>query len=81
MFGIELTVEGKPYVESALRAGLIINCTHEQVLRLLPPFIITERQVSEFGHRFRQVLTRTRRPTPIPSGYEADRRAALAASQ
>jgi acetylornithine/N-succinyldiaminopimelate aminotransferase len=81
MFGIELTVEGKPYVESALRAGLLINCTHERVLRLLPPFIVTERQVNEFGHRFRQVLTRTRRPTVIPAGYEADSRAALAASR
>src|SRR4029077_18161453 len=36
--GFELTVEGKSYVERALRDGLIINCTHESVLRLLPPF-------------------------------------------
>jgi acetylornithine/N-succinyldiaminopimelate aminotransferase len=63
--GIELAVEGKPYVEAALRQGLIINCTHECVLRLLPPFIVTERQVNEFARRFRLVLSKTRRPSAV----------------
>jgi predicted acetylornithine/succinylornithine family transaminase len=81
MFGIELTVEGKPYVESALRAGLIINCTHERVLRLLPPFIVTERQVNEFAKIFRQVLTKTKRPPAIPAEHGDTNPAALAASR
>jgi acetylornithine/N-succinyldiaminopimelate aminotransferase len=82
MFGIELAVEGKPYVESALRAGLIINCTHDRVLRLLPPFIVTERQISEFAQRFRQVLTKTKRPPAIPIEHpERNIRTALAASR
>jgi acetylornithine/succinyldiaminopimelate/putrescine aminotransferase len=25
--------------------GLLINCTHDTVLRFLPPYIITEREV------------------------------------
>jgi acetylornithine/N-succinyldiaminopimelate aminotransferase len=61
--GIELAVDGKPYVEAALRQGLIINCTHERVLRLLPPFIVTERQVNDFIRRFRLVLGKTKRPS------------------
>jgi acetylornithine/N-succinyldiaminopimelate aminotransferase len=80
--GIELTVEGKPYVEAALREGLIINCTHERVLRLLPPFIVTERQVSEFAQRFRHVLTKTKRPNSVaPEPVERNDRGALAASR
>jgi acetylornithine/N-succinyldiaminopimelate aminotransferase len=82
IFGIELAVEGKPYVEGALREGLIINCTHECVLRLLPPFIVTERQVNEFVQRFRRVLNKTKRPSSVPTELvERNSRAALAVSR
>jgi acetylornithine/succinyldiaminopimelate/putrescine aminotransferase len=27
--------------------GLLINCTHETVLRFLPPYIVTERDVDQ----------------------------------
>ena len=80
--GIELAAEGKPYVEAALREGLIINCTHERVLRLLPPFIVTERQVDEFAQRFRHVLTKTKRPSSVAAELvERNDRGALAASR
>jgi predicted acetylornithine/succinylornithine family transaminase len=82
MWGIELAVEGKPYVEGALREGLIINCTQECVLRLLPPFIVTSRQVGEFTQRFRQVLNNTKRPSAVPSELaERKERNVLAASR
>jgi acetylornithine/N-succinyldiaminopimelate aminotransferase len=82
MFGIELSVEGKSYVEAALREGLIINCTHECVLRLLPPFIVTERQVDEFARRFRHLLTKTNRPSSVAAELvERNDRGALAASR
>jgi acetylornithine/N-succinyldiaminopimelate aminotransferase len=80
--GIELAAEGKPYVEAALREGLIINCTHERVLRLLPPFIVTERQVDEFAQRFRHILTKTKRPSSVAAELvERNDRGALAASR
>jgi len=82
IFGIELAVEGKPYVEGALREGLIVNCTHESVLRLLPPFIVTGRQVDEFTRRFRQVLSKTKRPNSVPAELaESNNRTAVAASR
>ena len=56
MIGIDLAVEGRAYVAAALRQGLIINCTHDHVIRLLPPFIVTERQVQEFLKIFGAVL-------------------------
>ena len=80
--GMELTVEGKPYVEAALRQGLIINCTHDCVLRLLPPFIVTERQVEEAIKTLRQVLSKTKRPNAMLAELaERNERSALAASR
>jgi acetylornithine/N-succinyldiaminopimelate aminotransferase len=39
MIGCELFVPGKPIVDKLLDRGFIINCTHQTVLRFLPPLI------------------------------------------
>jgi acetylornithine/N-succinyldiaminopimelate aminotransferase len=62
MIGVELSVDGNPFVVEALRRGLLINCTHDFTLRLLPPFIITRAQVREFLRVFELVLAKTPRP-------------------
>lgn len=59
ILGVELSIDGNPFAAEALRRGLIINCTHDFTLRLLPPFIITRAQVREFLHLFEQVLEKT----------------------
>jgi acetylornithine aminotransferase/acetylornithine/N-succinyldiaminopimelate aminotransferase len=58
IIGIDLAVEGGPIVEEALREGLLINCTHEHILRLLPPYIVKKKDVTEFLKRFERVLAR-----------------------
>jgi acetylornithine/N-succinyldiaminopimelate aminotransferase len=58
MIGIDLAVEGAPFIEEAYREGLLINCTHEHILRLLPPFIVKKKDVAEFLKRFARVLER-----------------------
>ncbi|HVP45439.1 MAG TPA: aspartate aminotransferase family protein [Bryobacteraceae bacterium] len=45
MIGVEMTVPGKQMVIDAQARGLLINCTHETVLRFLPPYIVTEKEV------------------------------------
>jgi len=45
MIGVELTIPGKQMVLDAMAEGLLINCTHDTVLRMLPPYIVTERDV------------------------------------
>jgi predicted acetylornithine/succinylornithine family transaminase len=45
MLGMELHVPGKQVVLDAMAEGLLINCTHDTVLRFLPPYIITEKEV------------------------------------
>jgi acetylornithine/N-succinyldiaminopimelate aminotransferase len=59
MLGVDLRIDGGPIVAEALRSGLIINCTHEHILRLLPAFIIKRRDVAEFLNKFESVLART----------------------
>jgi len=45
MIGVELAMPGKQMVLDAMQEGLLINCTHEVVLRFLPPFTISEREI------------------------------------
>ena len=47
MIGVELTVPGKQIVLDAMAQGLLINCTHDTVLRFLPPYIVTEKEVDK----------------------------------
>ena len=47
MVGAELSIPGKEIVNQAMAAGLLMNCTHDTVLRFLPPYIITEEHVDE----------------------------------
>lgn len=47
MIGIQLDRSGHPFVQRALDRGLLINCTQETVLRLLPPYILTAPQAQE----------------------------------
>jgi acetylornithine/N-succinyldiaminopimelate aminotransferase len=54
--GVDLSIDGTPVVAEALRQGLIINCTHEHIIRLLPAFIVTRADVAEFLSKFEQVL-------------------------
>ena len=59
MIGVELSVEGAPFVSEAMQRGLMINCTHDFTVRLLPPFVITRAQVREFLRLFELVLATT----------------------
>ena len=45
MIGIELTVDGRPIVDACRAKRLLINCTQERVLRLLPAMTITKPQL------------------------------------
>jgi len=45
--GIDLHVDAAPFVEAALRRGVLINRTSNTVVRLLPPFVITSAEVDQ----------------------------------
>jgi acetylornithine/succinyldiaminopimelate/putrescine aminotransferase len=47
MWGLALDRDATPVVQAALTRGLLVNRTAERVIRLLPPYVITEREVDE----------------------------------
>jgi predicted acetylornithine/succinylornithine family transaminase len=57
MIGIELAVEGAAIVDTCLKRGLLINCTHQTVLRLLPALTISDEQIDEGCDIISDVLT------------------------
>lgn len=47
MLGVELNIEGKAIVEKCMSKGLLINCTHEKVLRLMPALNIKKKEIDK----------------------------------
>jgi acetylornithine/N-succinyldiaminopimelate aminotransferase len=47
MLGVELAVPGKQLVLDAMQEGLLMNCTHDTVLRFLPPYTVTEKEIDQ----------------------------------
>jgi predicted acetylornithine/succinylornithine family transaminase len=47
MLGVELAVSGKQMVLDAMAEGLLMNCTHDTVLRFLPPYNVTEKEIDQ----------------------------------
>jgi acetylornithine/N-succinyldiaminopimelate aminotransferase len=45
MFGIELTIPGQPVVDYCLRKNVLVNCTHNTVLRFLTSVFLTEEEI------------------------------------
>ena len=45
MIGIELDKPGRDVVLACMTAGLLINCTHDTVLRLAPPLVTSDAQL------------------------------------
>jgi len=45
MIGMEIAFPGKQLVLDGIKEGLLFNCTHDTVLRFLPPYILTEQDV------------------------------------
>jgi acetylornithine/succinyldiaminopimelate/putrescine aminotransferase len=72
IIGVELSVEGGPFVSEAMQRGLLINCTHDFTLRLLPPFLITKAQVREFLKLMELVLATTPQQAAAPDSAKAD---------
>jgi acetylornithine/succinyldiaminopimelate/putrescine aminotransferase len=45
MIGIQLAVEGAPVVKACMERRLLINCTHNTVIRLLPSLTLTDEEL------------------------------------
>jgi predicted acetylornithine/succinylornithine family transaminase len=56
MIGIDLAITGTPAVGKCMERGVLINCTHDTVVRLLPALNITAAQVDEAAAVIGEVL-------------------------
>ena len=59
MVGIELAIDGRPIVAACREQRLLINCTQERVLRLLPAMTITKAQLDRGLSILEEVLLRS----------------------
>ena len=59
MAGVELKTAGKAIVDKCMEKGLLINCTHETVLRLMPALNITRKQIDQATNILADVLAKS----------------------
>jgi acetylornithine aminotransferase/acetylornithine/N-succinyldiaminopimelate aminotransferase len=83
MIGVQLSVDGAPFVAEAMLRGLLINCTHDSTLRFLPPFLVTGAQVRQFLRLLEKIFVTTPRKAaaPEPANSAPPSHAALAAAR
>jgi acetylornithine/N-succinyldiaminopimelate aminotransferase len=60
MQGVVVHTDAAPYVQELLKNGVIANATAGNVIRLVPPFIITTADVDELVRALRTVMSVTR---------------------
>jgi acetylornithine aminotransferase/acetylornithine/N-succinyldiaminopimelate aminotransferase len=67
MLGVELDSPelAKSAVRAMLNAGIIINRTHETVLRFLPPYIVRKKEIDHVVHVLDRVLSEMSSKAPV----------------
>jgi len=53
---IEMTGPARPYCEALKEAGILCKETHERVIRVAPPLVITREEIDWAFHRIEQVI-------------------------
>ena len=56
MVGAERTFPGKGVVAKMMERGCLMNCTHDTVLRFLPPYIIKKAEITAMITALQEVL-------------------------
>ncbi len=56
MIGAELTFNGKGVTAKMMERGFLMNCTHDTVLRFLPPYIIRKPEIKEMLANLEEVI-------------------------
>jgi acetylornithine/succinyldiaminopimelate/putrescine aminotransferase len=57
ILGMELKIEdGRPIVIEMMKRGFLINCTMGNVLRFLPPLIVTKKEIDQMLKALEEVF-------------------------
>ena len=57
MAGVELEIDGRNIYEECLKKKLLINCTQGNVLRLMPPLVVREKEIDRAIGILEEVIT------------------------
>ena len=58
MIGIELNMNGAEIIKNCIQAGLFLNCTHDTVIRFMPPLNVKKEHIDEGLNIFKSVLSK-----------------------
>ena len=58
MLGVEFNQPCSAIVEEFRGKGILVNCTNDNVLRILPPLISTQENIEHFLNEFRLILNK-----------------------
>ncbi|MBI5639065.1 MAG: acetylornithine transaminase [Nitrospirae bacterium] len=56
LIGMEIIGDGAPLVKACMERGVLINCTAGNVLRFIPPLIVTEKEIDHLADILEQVF-------------------------
>ena len=59
MLGLELEIEGAPFVKKMAEEGILINCTAGKVLRFLPPLVVEEKNIQKTTEALDKIFKET----------------------
>jgi len=62
VIGVELEFPCKQMVLDCIGHGVLLNCTHDYTLRMLPPYIITEQEVDRAISVLKRVFKNAKPP-------------------
>ena len=58
MLGIELDISGQPIVTSCLENNVLVNCTHDRVIRFLTSVFISENEIETAFNSLQKALSK-----------------------
>lgn len=61
MIGVEIDFPCKQLVLDGMKEGILFNCTHDTVLRFLPPYILTESDVDRAIDLLKRIFSNAKR--------------------
>lgn len=61
MIGVEIDFPCKQFVLDGFEEGLLFNVTHDTVVRFLPPFILTEKEVDRAIRGLKKIFRKTKK--------------------
>lgn len=57
MLGVEFNISCSSITEEFRKNGILVNCTNENVLRILPPLITTQENIDQFIDIFKSIIS------------------------